>query len=123
MKKAVIYARVSTEGQDIENSISAQIKICKEYADKNNFSVTEIFADEAKSGTSDKRPDFTSITPDFDETSAMVGTNKIYAATHQFGDPNRNIPERSFLELTDGDLDDIKNDVKYNFFDCWKFLL
>lgn len=58
MKSAVIYARVSTEGQDIENSISAQIKICKEYADKNNFSITEIFTDEAQSGTSDKRPEF-----------------------------------------------------------------
>lgn len=58
MKTAVIYSRVSDEGQDIENSISAQVKICKEYADKNNLSIAEIFTDGAKSGTSDKRPEF-----------------------------------------------------------------
>jgi phage gpG-like protein len=52
-----------------------------------------------------------SISADYDEFSAVVGTNDIRAATHQFGDPDRNIPGRSFLELTDGDLDKIENDA------------
>lgn len=52
-----------------------------------------------------------SISADYNENSAVVGTNDIRAATHQFGDPGRNIPERSFLELTDGDLNEIENDV------------
>ena len=27
----------------------------------------------------------------------IIGTKVIYAATHEFGDPDRNIPERSFM--------------------------
>ena len=52
-----------------------------------------------------------SINVDFDQNSAAVGTNDIRAGAHQFGNPERNIPERSFLELTDGDLDEIENDI------------
>ena len=42
-----------------------------------------------------------SITSRFFDTPegllVIIGTNVIYAATHEFGDPDRNIPERSFL--------------------------
>lgn len=31
------------------------------------------------------------------------GTDKIYGATHQFGDPDRNIPARPFLGISDDD--------------------
>ena len=36
-------------------------------------------------------------------TSASVelGTNLVYGATHQFGDPDRNIPARPFLGVSD----------------------
>lgn len=46
--------------------------------------------------------------PDF----AAVGTNKIYAATHQFGDPNRNIPARPFLGIGQDDRDEILDIIK-----------
>lgn len=40
---------------------------------------------------------------------AIVGTNLIYAATHQFGDKKRNIPARPFLGLSlDNEIDLIK---------------
>jgi len=52
-----------------------------------------------------------SISTDADENSASVGTNKIYAATHQFGAPDRNIPGRPFLVLTDNDLNEIQDDI------------
>lgn len=59
MKTCVIYARVSTNMQDIDNSISAQIRICSEYAKKKNYSIIEIYTDEAESGTSTlKRAEF-----------------------------------------------------------------
>jgi len=38
---------------------------------------------------------------------AEVGSSRIYAATHQFGDPRRNIPARPFLGLDDQDLANI----------------
>ena len=38
-----------------------------------------------------------SILADWSPTEAVAGTNLVYAATHQFGDPERNIPARPFL--------------------------
>lgn len=35
------------------------------------------------------------------DTEAVVGTNVVYAATHQFGDKKRNIPKREFLYIND----------------------
>lgn len=32
---------------------------------------------------------------------AEVGTNLVYAATHDFGDPSRNIPKREFMYLSE----------------------
>lgn len=37
------------------------------------------------------------ILADWDDTSAVVGTNAVDAATHHFGDPRRGIPARPFL--------------------------
>lgn len=37
-----------------------------------------------------------------DQDSIEVGSNMIYAATHQFGDGDRGIPERAFLGISDG---------------------
>ena len=36
------------------------------------------------------------------KTEAIVGTNVKYAATHNFGDPTRNIPQRRFMGLNRG---------------------
>ena len=41
------------------------------------------------------------ILADWDNTSAVVGTNVVYAATHHFGDPRRGIPARPFLGVSD----------------------
>ncbi len=55
--RAVIYARFSSENQRDE-SIDAQIRAIKEYADKNNIEIVKIFTDRAKSATSSNRPEF-----------------------------------------------------------------
>jgi len=52
-----------------------------------------------------------------DENSAVVGTNKVYAAIHQFGgDAGRNkkvkIPARPFLKLTENDINQVLNVTK-----------
>jgi phage virion morphogenesis protein len=38
-----------------------------------------------------------------DPTELTFGTNRIYGATHHFGDPERGIPERPWLGLSDDD--------------------
>lgn len=54
---AVIYARYSSSGQR-EESIDGQLRECYSYAKKNNLNVIGEYTDKAKTGRSDKRPDF-----------------------------------------------------------------
>lgn len=45
MDKGVIYARFSSHGQN-EQSIEAQVRICKECAEKNNIKIVNVYSDE-----------------------------------------------------------------------------
>ena len=47
------------------------------------------------------------LTVQSDRTSVEIGTNRIYGATHQFGDPKRGIPARPYLGLSDAERDEI----------------
>ena len=57
-KKVAIYARVSSERQDVELSISAQVKALRNYASNNGYAVVKEYVDEAESGRSIDRPGF-----------------------------------------------------------------
>ena len=57
MKKAVIYARYSSDNQS-EQSIDGQVRVCKEYAERNKISIVDSYIDWAKTGTNDRRPAF-----------------------------------------------------------------
>lgn len=54
---AVIYARFSSHGQN-EQSIEAQVRICKEFAESKGLKVINIYTDKARTGTNDARPGF-----------------------------------------------------------------
>ena len=56
--KVALYARVSSERQDVDLSISAQLKAMREYAAKNNHYVVKEYVDEAESGRTTQRPAF-----------------------------------------------------------------
>jgi len=56
--KTAIYARVSSERQDIDLSITAQLKALRKYASLNGHIVTKEYVDEAESGRSIDRPGF-----------------------------------------------------------------
>ena len=58
---AAIYARVSSEKQDTDLSISAQLKSLREYAAKNGYRVVKEFVDEAESGRTTARPAFREV--------------------------------------------------------------
>ena len=55
MNKAVIYARYSSDSQT-EQSIDGQLRVCKEYAERNGLVVVNEYIDRAMTGTNDKRP-------------------------------------------------------------------
>jgi site-specific DNA recombinase len=56
--KVALYARVSSEKQDVDLSISAQLKALREYAARNDYEVVREFIDEAESGKTASRPAF-----------------------------------------------------------------
>ncbi len=58
MKKVIVYARVSSDKQDVDLSISAQLKALREYALKNGSEVVREFIDEAETGRTTARPAF-----------------------------------------------------------------
>lgn len=57
MKTAVIYARYSSERQT-EQSIEGQLRVCQEFAERNDILIVGIYIDRAMSGTNDNRIDF-----------------------------------------------------------------
>ena len=54
--RVVIYVRVSSRNQDIENSSEAQIAECKAYIEKMGWVLVGIYIDKARSGRDDERP-------------------------------------------------------------------
>ena len=56
--KAAIYARVSSDSQDVDLSISAQLRALRDYAAKHGHEVAQEYIDEAQSGRTADRPAF-----------------------------------------------------------------
>ena len=63
MKTAVIYARYSSDSQT-EQSIEGQLRVCKEYAQKNDIVIVDTYIDRAMSGTKDNRIAFQKMIKD-----------------------------------------------------------
>jgi len=57
MKTAVIYARYSSDNQT-EQSIEGQLRVCNDYAQRNDICVVGSYIDRAKTGTNDNRSEF-----------------------------------------------------------------
>lgn len=56
--KTAIYARVSSDSQDVDLSISAQLRALRDYAAKHDYRIVKEYVDEAESGRTDRRPAF-----------------------------------------------------------------
>ena len=63
MESCVIYARFSSHGQN-EQSIEAQVRICKEFAESKGLKTVNIYNDKARTGTNDSRPEFQKMITD-----------------------------------------------------------
>ena len=66
MKTCVIYARYSSNNQT-EQSIEGQIRVCREYAQRNNLAVAGTYIDRATTGTNDNREQFQKMLKDSDK--------------------------------------------------------
>jgi len=56
--RAAIYARVSSDRQDVDLSISAQLRTLREFAVRNGYQIVREYIDEAESGRTAARPAF-----------------------------------------------------------------
>ena len=57
MRTAVLYARYSSHNQR-EVSIDDQLKVCRDFCEREKIDVVSVYTDAAMTGTNDKRPDF-----------------------------------------------------------------
>ena len=57
MKTAVVYARYSSDNQT-EQSIEGQLRVCKDFAQRNDIIILDTYIDRAMTGTNDLKPDF-----------------------------------------------------------------
>ncbi len=55
---AALYARVSSDRQDVDLSVAAQLRALRDHAEKNNYLVVREYVDEAESGRVADRPQF-----------------------------------------------------------------
>ena len=66
MKTAVIYARYSSERQT-EQSIEGQLRVCHEFAERNDLKIIDTYIDRAMTGTNDNRAAFQKMLLDSDK--------------------------------------------------------
>ena len=55
---AALYARVSSDRQDVDLSVAAQLRALRDYAERNGYLVAREYVDEAESGRTADRPQF-----------------------------------------------------------------
>ena len=59
---AALYARVSSDRQDVDLSVAAQLRALRDHAAKNGYLVAREYVDEAESGRISDRPEFRKMT-------------------------------------------------------------
>ena len=59
-----LYARVSSDKQDVDLSVAAQLRALRDYAEKNGHIVVREYIDEAESGRIADRPQFKKMIDD-----------------------------------------------------------
>ena len=78
---AVLYARVSSDRQDVVLSVAAQLRALTDYAEKNGYLVAREYIDEAESGRVADRPEFRKMIDEGSKSDApfeviLLATNR-----------------------------------------------
>ena len=67
---AALYARVSSDRQDVDLSVAAQLRALRDYAEKNGYAIAREYVDEAESGRIADRPQFRKMIEDGGKATA-----------------------------------------------------
>ena len=68
---AALYARVSSDRQDVDLSVSAQLRALKDYARANGYSVAREYVDKAESGRVADRAQFREMVEEDGKPNAL----------------------------------------------------
>ena len=109
---AAAYLRVSSAGQDVGNSIDAQLEHIRRWADSNGYVIVKVFTDSAKSGMFADRPDFQEMVDMAESDNCPFSVILVWRFSRFFRDRvestvykqrlrNRNIRVTSINEPTD----------------------
>ena len=71
MIPAALYARVSSDKQDVDLSVAAQLRALREYAERNRYRIVREYIDEAESGRVANRPQFRQMLNDARKSEAL----------------------------------------------------
>ena len=67
---AALYARVSSDRQDVDLSVAAQLRALRDYAKANGYTVAREYVDEAESGRISDRPQFRAMIDEGSQANA-----------------------------------------------------
>ena len=120
VKRAVIYARTSSDNQDVANSIDAQVAQAKDFIQRQGWILVAIYTDDAQTGRTSDRPQFLDMISDgtrnreFDivvvwklnrfarhKYDSIVFKNRLSKAKIQvisINEPNDGSPQAMFME-------------------------
>ena len=101
---AALYARVSTQRQENEETIGTQILAAKDYADKNGHTIVKEYRDDGWSGTILARPALDELRLD--------AKNKLWEAVIIY-DPDRLARKYSYQELVADEISELGIQVLY----------
>ncbi len=68
--QAALYARVSSDRQDVDLSIAAQLRALRDFAERNGYRIAREYIDEAESGRVADRPQFRRMLDEASETES-----------------------------------------------------
>ena len=86
---AAVYARVSSDRQDVDLSVAAQLRALREYAERNGFIIVRQYVDEAESGRVADRPQFRRM---IDEGSSTLAPLDCWTMWRKGSDSRRPVP-------------------------------
>ena len=102
MTPAALYARVSSDRQDVDLSVSAQLRaLLKDYSKANGYSVAREYVDEAESGRVADRPQFREMIEEVSQPKAPFEVILVWKVSRFTRKRERSVAFKSMLRRRD----------------------
>jgi site-specific DNA recombinase len=110
--RTALYVRVSSDRQDVDLSVTAQLKALREYAARNGHSVVREFVDEVESGRTPYRPQFRQMIAMAKQTDKLFDLILIYKYSRFARNREDSIVYKAFLRKNGVQLSSITEPIE-----------